>query len=108
MCTGSPKPGGQRRRLSAVTLSLALLAAPAVLAQTRQVYVTASLVDRNHLFIENLTADEVQILEDGKPRKIEFIAMEQLPTVYGILVERALMPEADVDSRSAMDGAALA
>jgi VWFA-related protein len=91
-----------------MALGLALFAAPAVIAQTRQVYVTASLVDRNHLFIENLTPDEVQILEDGKPRKLEFIAMEQLPTVYGILIERALMPEADVDSQSAMSGATLA
>ena len=90
-----------------VLLALALFAISVTFAQTRQVYVTASLVDRNHLFIENLTPDEVQISENGQPRKIEFLAMEQLPTAYGILIERALMPEADVDTQSALAGATL-
>jgi len=108
LSAGSLNLGERKTRLRAVALGLALLAASAGFAQTRQAYVTASLVDRNHLFIENLTPDEVQIFEDGRPRKIEFNAMEQLQTVYGILVERALMPEADVDSRSAMAGATLA
>lgn len=106
--TGSPRTGNGRPRLRVLSLGLVLLATPAAFAQTRQVYVTASLVDRNRLFIENLTPDELQVFEDGKSRKIEFIAMEQLPTVYGILIERALMPEADVDSQSAMAGATLA
>jgi len=91
-----------------LSLSFSLLVVAAGYAQTTEVYVTASLVDRNHLFVENLTADEVRITEDGKPRKVEFKVMEQLPTAYGVLIERALMPEADVDVRSAMAGATLA
>ncbi len=88
-------------------LAALVFASSTSFAQTRQVYVTASLVDRNHLFIENLTPDEVEISENGQPRKVEFLAMEQLPTVYGILIERALMPQADVDAQSAMAGATL-
>lgn len=108
MSEDSPGRDDCKAGLCTVTLGLALLSVSAGFAQTKQVYVTASLVDRNHLFIENLAPGEVQVFEDGQPRKIEFQAMEQLPTAYGILIERALMPEADVDSRSAMDGATLA
>ncbi len=104
----SQRSGRGKLRLGILSLCLALLTASAAFTQSKQVYATASLVDRNHLLIENLTPDEVQIFEDGKPRKVEFIAMDQLPTVYGILIERALMPEADVDSQSAMAGATLA
>lgn len=104
---GRSQSGNGSCGLCGLLLPLLLLASSPGIAQTKQVYVTASLVDRNHLFIENLTPDEVQIFEDGQPRKIEFLAMEQLPAAYGILIERALMPEADVDAQSAMAGATL-
>ena len=103
-------PGSRGRKSGCLVFSLGICLLVAVTghAQTAQVYVTASLVDRNHLFVENLTSDEVRILEDGNPRAIRFNAMDQLPTAYGILIERSLMPEADVDVRSAMAGATLA
>jgi VWFA-related protein len=107
MIAGRSESCSGRLGLCCLFLTLILPAVSTALAQTKQVYVTASLVDRNHLFIENLTPDEVQIFEDGQPRKIEFLAMEQLPAVYGLLIERALMPEADVDAQSAMAGATL-
>jgi hypothetical protein len=55
--------------------------------------VTASFLDRNHLFLEDLPAEEVEVFEDGKPRPVEFVAMDQLPTVYGILIEEALLAD---------------
>ncbi len=68
-------------------------------AQKRPVYVTASFLDKNDLFLENLGRDEVEILEDGQPRRIEFMAMDELPTVYGILFERDMLPENIDDER---------
>jgi hypothetical protein len=53
--------------------------------------VTASLIDKNNLFIEDLEEEEVQILENGELRKIEFMAQEELPTVYGIIIDRAML-----------------
>ena len=40
--------------------------------QRGPVYVTASFVDKNNLFIESLSNDEVQVLENGQVRRIEF------------------------------------
>jgi len=68
-------------------------------AQTRPVFVTASFTDRNQIFMENLSAEEIEVSEDGQPRKIEFIAMEQLPSVYGILIESALLADSTGDTR---------
>ena len=57
------------------------------------VFVTASLVDKNNLFIEDLTQAEIQILENDQPRAIEFRAQDELPVAYGILFDRAMLPE---------------
>jgi VWFA-related protein len=62
-------------------------------AQPRQVFVTASLIDKRDLFIENLERQEVQILENDQPRNIEFMARDEVPAVYGLLFDRSLMPE---------------
>ena len=59
----------------------------------KPVYVTASFVDKNGLFIENLQKNEVEILENNQPREIEFMARDELPTAYGILFDRAMLPE---------------
>ena len=62
------------------------------------VFVTASLVDKNNLFIEDLTQAEIQILENDQPRAIEFMAQDELPVAYGILFDRAMLPEfEDID-----------
>lgn len=64
------------------------------------VYVTASFQDRNGIFIENLSLSEVQVFEDGKARPIEFMAQEQIAAVYGILIERAIVPGSQVQDRN--------
>jgi len=73
--------------------------APASAAK-KPVHVTASFLDRNDLFIEDLQMSEVEILEDDKPRKIELMAKEDLPTVYGLLFDRSmLLPETSERNR---------
>ena len=71
-----------------------ILSAPAgAFAQKNQIFVTASLTDRRGLFIEDLDRQEIQILEGGQPRRVEFIAREEVPTVYGILFDHDLVQE---------------
>ncbi len=89
---------GLRGWCAALAIIALLIAAP-VSAQRRPVYVTASFTDRNDIFMENLTKDEVEIREEEQPRKIEFLAMEQLPTVYGVLIESALLADSAGDTR---------
>lgn len=55
------------------------------------VYVTASFTDRNNLFIEDLSRDEIQILENGNRRTIELFAKDELPTVYALLFDRDML-----------------
>jgi hypothetical protein len=57
----------------------------------REVYVTASFIDKESLFIENLQPDEVRILENGSLRKIELMARDELPTAYGLLFDSTLL-----------------
>jgi len=59
----------------------------------RQVYVTASFTDRESLFIEDLRMDEVQILENNIPKKIELMVRDEMPTVYGLLFDKSLLAE---------------
>jgi hypothetical protein len=106
------KPAGfNRARTSAAirkVLPAAFLLAAGVLqlwaetlppATKRPVYITASFRDKNDLFIENLSRDEVEILENGKPRAIEFIARDEIPSVYGIIFDRGMLPESIDDER---------
>ncbi len=64
-----------------------------VRAAGKAAFVTASLTDRRGLFIQDLAKDEVQIMEDNKPRKIEFMAQEEVPTVYGLIFDYSMLPE---------------
>jgi hypothetical protein len=75
-------------------------AQPAHAFEKRPVFVTASFLDRNDRFIENLQQNEVEILEDGQARQIEFMAGDELPSVYGIIFDRAMLPEAPERERS--------
>jgi len=68
------------------------------------VFVTASLIDKNNLFIEDLTQDEIQILENDQPRPIEFMAKDELPVVYGIVFDRAMLPDFEDIDRSRRAG----
>jgi hypothetical protein len=62
-------------------------------AQKTPVFVTASFQDRNGLFVENLTSSEVQVSEDGQSRSIELFARDELPAVFGIIIQRAVISE---------------
>ncbi len=68
-------------------------------AQKRPVYVTASFLDKNDLFIENLERSEIQILEEGNTRKIEFMAKDELQVAYGIVFDRGMLPESIDEER---------
>lgn len=68
-------------------------------ASPSAVYVTASFQDRNGLFLENLSKADLQVTEDGKAREIEFLAMDELPVVYGLIFERGLIPDYDRQDR---------
>jgi hypothetical protein len=73
------------------------LEAPALaLSGKQQVYITASFLDRQSLYIENLQASEIQIFENGSPKKIELIARDEIPVIYGLLFDRSLL----MDNRS--------
>jgi len=61
-------------------------------------------VDRNNLFIEDLTTDEIEILENEQPRPVEFIAKDELPTVYGMLFDRRMLGEHPEDERLSSRG----
>lgn len=90
--------------LGLAAAAVLLVLGPAAVADPQSkgfsAYVSASLTDKNGLFIEDLGAGEVEVLEDGQPRKIEFMASNEVPTAYGILFDRAMMGESpDVDRR---------
>jgi VWFA-related protein len=68
------------------------------------VFVTASLIDKNNLFIEDLTQDEIQILENDQPRPIKFMAKDELPVAYGIVFDRAMLPDFEDIDRSRRAG----
>ncbi len=83
----------------AVSVMVSVKAEQPPAAGKRPIYITASFRDKSDLFIENLGRDEIEILEDGSPRKIEFMARDELPTVYGLLFDRAIFPESIEDER---------
>lgn len=85
---------GTAARLSAVACLLMLV--PAVSSLTpppRPVYVTASFTDPRGFFIENLERGEVEVFEDGQPRTVELLARNEVTAVYGLLLDRGVMPE---------------
>ncbi len=85
---------------AAVVMLLGVPARP----QQLPVYVSASFLGRNNLYIEDLTPEEVEILQDGRPRRIEFMARDELPAAYGIVFERALLGEPEEERRLAVSG----
>jgi VWFA-related protein len=73
--------------------SLLILEPSEVIPQKKPVFVSASFLGQNRLFIEDMRREELRILENGKPREIEFFAGVEVPTVYAILFDRAILPE---------------
>jgi VWFA-related protein len=94
------------RRLLGAAAVFVLVAALGAAAPV-PVYVTASFTDRNGFFIENLSRDEVRLLEDGSPRDLQLIARDDIPVVYGVVFDRAILPEAfELDRQRARPGIA--
>ena len=83
-----------RTRWAQVGLAAVALASPGAAEGERPAYFTASFTDRNALFIENLAREEVRILENGSARKLELMARDEIPVVYGILFDLAIVPDA--------------
>jgi len=85
----------KRESLATIIVLLASLlswTALAVPAQKRPVFVTASFFGKNHMYLEDLSREEIRIFEDGQPREVEFFAGDEVPTVYGILFDRSFLP----------------
>jgi VWFA-related protein len=74
-----------------IPILLSFLPGTTARAQTREAFVTASFTDRRELLIEDLERQEIEILENDTPRRIEFMARDEVPTVYGILFDRSLL-----------------
>jgi hypothetical protein len=88
--------------MAAIALLLASLffwTTPGLLPQKRPVFVTASFLGKNRLFLEDLSRDEIRVFEAGQPRTIEFFSGPEVPTVYGILFDRAILPQPDEEPR---------
>jgi VWFA-related protein len=86
--------------MAALGLLLAFLLcrpAPAPPAQRTPVFVTASFLGKNRLFLEDLSREEVKVYENGQPREVEFFAGSEVPVVYGLLFDRALLPRSFED-----------
>jgi hypothetical protein len=75
--------------LLAFLLSWTALALP---AQKRPIFVTASFLGKNHLYLEDLSREEILISENGQTREVEFFAGAEVPTAYGILFDRSFLP----------------
>jgi VWFA-related protein len=85
--------------ITSLLVTLLCCTAPVQAAQKTAVFVTASFLDRNRLYVENLERDEVRVFEDGQPREVEFLAGEEVPVAYGLLLDRVLLPEPSEESR---------
>ncbi len=57
------------------------------------VFVNASFLDKNRLFVENLNRNEIRVFEDGSPREIEYFAGSEVPLVYCLLFDRGILPQ---------------
>ncbi len=81
--------------MAAIAALLALLlswTAPDMHAQKRPVFVNASFLGKNHMYIEDLSRDEVRVFENGQAREIEYFAGTEVPTAFGILFDRSFLP----------------
>jgi hypothetical protein len=84
--------------IAIAALLLALLS-PTLFPQAAPVYVTCSFQDKNGLFLENLTPADIQVFEDGRPASIEFLAMDQMQVVYGLIFEKGLITDSQWQDR---------
>ncbi len=62
-------------------------------AEKTPVFTTGSFIDKNGLFIETLDRTEVEVLENGVSRKLEYMARDEIPVAYAILFEYPMLSE---------------
>ncbi|MBZ5495479.1 MAG: hypothetical protein LAP85_03680 [Acidobacteriia bacterium] len=79
--------------------SLLCWTVPDLPVQKRPVFATASFLGKNRMFLEDLNRDEVRIFENGRPREVEFFSGPEVPTAYGLLFDRAILPLPFDDAR---------
>jgi VWFA-related protein len=65
----------------------------------KPVFVNASFLGKNRMFVENLTAAEIRVFENGKPRTVEFFAGAEVPGIYGMVFDREILPQPFEDPR---------
>jgi Ca-activated chloride channel homolog len=87
-----------------LTLLLLSWAAPSRPVPSTAVFVTASFQDKNRLYLENLSREEIHVFENGKPREVEFLASKEVPVAYGLLWDRDLLPQPFDDPRAGQYG----
>ncbi len=85
--------------IAVLLASLLTWTAFALPAQKRPVFVTASFLGKNHMYLEDLKREEIRIYENGQPREVEFFAGAEVPTAYGILFDRSFLPMPFEDPR---------
>lgn len=78
--------------IAALLACLLSWTAPALPAQKRPVFVTASFLGKNRMYLEDLSREEIRVFENGQPREIEFFAGDEVPTAYGVLFDRSFLP----------------
>ena len=90
-----------RRLISLLLVLTACGIAPARVSPATQtsVFVTASFRDRNNLFVERLDREQVQVFENGEQREVEFMAMDEVPTIFGIIFDLNLFSAPFEDER---------
>ena len=70
-----------------------------LLPQKKAVYVTASFLGSNRLYLENLTREDIRVFEGDQPREVQYFAGGEVPVAYGVLFDRELLPQPDEDPR---------
>jgi VWFA-related protein len=80
-------------RLALMLIPLLCWAAPQLPAQKKPVFITASFIGKNRLFLEDLSREEIRVFENGEPREIAYFAGKEVQVVYGLLFDRAILPE---------------
>jgi VWFA-related protein len=68
-------------------------------AEKTPVFVTASILDKNRLYLETLSRSDIRVFENGQQREVEFLASKEVPVAYGLLFDRDLLPSPYDDPR---------
>jgi Ca-activated chloride channel homolog len=79
---------------------------PTISVSTNLVHLVATVADRRHKFITDLDEKDFQVLEDGRPQKIQFFSREtDLPLRIGVLLDtsNSIRPRFRFEQDAAID-----